>query len=223
MLSTPPPLQPKRKSTTKKVILIILFSLLGLFVLCIIASQIWSKTPKGQAAGTQSALTAIAKPTGVPIIVTIADTVDISMTAQPTGTQKPTKTPMPTMQKYETPTQTNTPEFSGITFLEIKEFREGATEIQWDEYKKQLKGKRIAWSGTVNDVEKTMGSYFVWVCMDYNCLNRSYFMLEDEELAFALQKGQQISFEGYIDPGMMDFMDLFGFDVNIDYAVITSK
>ncbi len=214
-MSTTPPTLPKKKSSKKTVLLIVFLGLIVLCVLIVIVSTNWAKTPEGQAAGTESAIksteTALAKP------------IPPTKTQKPTETSKPTKTLAPTSTKVETPTPTNTPEFSGITFYEIKEFREGATEIQWEEYKEQLKGKRIAWSGTIDDVEKTLGSYFAWVCMDYYCLNRSYFTIENEELAFSLQKGQQISFEGYIDPSMMDFLDLFGFDVNIDYAVITSN
>ena len=85
----------------------ILLSLLGLFVLCIVFSMIYSSTPAGKAASTARSLTQTAE---------ITDTVRPSQTPRPTSTDRPTAAPatatqetLPTAESRSNPVIVGTP------------------------------------------------------------------------------------------------------------------
>ena len=89
----------------------ILLSLLGLFVLCIVVSMIYSSTPAGKAAATERSLTQTAKPT---------NTIRPSQTQRPTATNLPVDSPtvipatatqeiLPTVESRSNPAIASTP------------------------------------------------------------------------------------------------------------------
>ena len=194
MASLPPPLLQRKKSYTGKAILIILLSIIGLCLLIVVISQAWSKTPEGKAVRTSVALTAAAKPTNAPIIITIENTPIHEPTEQ--ETKIPTKAD---------PTVTPTVVISSLSLQEIIDNSELMTEAQWKEYKKTLPGTYIRWSGFVYDVTKTLGLYSIDLCViDHYCADDVFFGYPKEE-AIKLNKDQWITVIGEISSVDTDF------------------
>lgn len=221
-MQTPPPINKPKKNKAGLIILIVVAALIILCVVIVLVSTSWAKTPEGMASLTQGAIDKTS--TALSITIEPTNTPKPENTLIPGPIEKPTKTPIPTKTLQPTITPTPTKELSSLTFEEIKAFRENATDLQWDAYKKTINGKRVQWSGTINNVDKSGNQFMVWVCMDSTfCLNRSYFTVEDPALAMELTKGQLITFDGIINTFGMDFLALLGFDVMIDNAVILSK
>ncbi len=110
---------------------------------------------------------------------------------------------------------------SNITWQEIKANREIMTDAQWNEYEKTIVGKRVHWVGFISEVaDDITGTNYVWVCIysadcEYNFLERVYFEYPVDK-SLALQKGQQITFEGDIESGIA----LLGFNVKLSNATI---
>ena len=195
MIGQPPPIYPKKKTKVARVILIILLCLIIICVAIVIVSQKWSKTPEGQAAGTQHALTAAAKPTREPIIITIANTSSNAKTPRPTKTQRPT--PTITVTKTTAPTVTTVP----LSFFEVANKYFTLTDLQWKEYAQSLIGSRVKWTGYVNNVDISFGSYYVLACVYYNYVCGGFvaqFEVPQND-AYLYKKGQQITFSGSIE------------------------
>lgn len=95
---------------------------------------------------------------------------------------------------------------SDLSFWEIRQTKQGLTDIQWEAYNKSLEGKRIRWTGYVEDVTKPIfGGYKVLVDMDPPSDTLSvqdiYFSIPKEQAA-SVQKDSAITFEGTIDAVM---------------------
>lgn len=89
-----------------------------------------------------------------------------------------------------------------VTYAEIRNSMKSMTEAQFKAYARGLKGKKIQWSGYVEDVKETSsGDYELLVDMDAPSV---LFSLSDvtfkvpNSIALSLQKDQQVEFEGII-------------------------
>lgn len=106
-------------------------------------------------------------------------------------------------QLTETPVQKQQLQpIADISFLEIRQKMENMTDLQFEEYTKSLKGKRVRWNGYVEDVkEKLFGGYEVLIDMDNP---NEPLSVQDitfntpKEQAVSLQKDSPIHFEGTI-------------------------
>ncbi|SLM28767.1 conserved exported hypothetical protein [Desulfamplus magnetovallimortis] len=102
------------------------------------------------------------------------------------------------IKRHIEPEQKNTISFSEIRY----NMNEGMTELQFKEYVKKLKGKRVKWSGWVEEVdEKFLGGYKVLVDMDSPNQPISVQDITFEvskEQALRLKKNEKITFEGTI-------------------------
>lgn len=101
-------------------------------------------------------------------------------------------------------------EISNISFKSIRNKIEGMTEAQFNAYSKSITGKRIKWTGWVEDVnEKMFGGYELWIDMDSPSEMVS---IQDitfnipEKLAMKLTKNKRVIFEGDIE----SVIDLLG-------------
>lgn len=221
-MQTPPPISKPKKNKTGLIILIVISALIILCVVIVLVSTSWAKTPEGIASLTQGSLNKTS--TFLNVTIEPTNTPKPENSQQPTKTIKPSKTailsntPIPTNTPQPTITPTPTKELSGLTFEEIKAFKENATDIQWDEYKKQINGKRVSWTGTIYNVDKQGNGYFIFICMDSYC-NSVSFNLSDKDIALGLNKAQTVTFEGYIDTTLMDFLAI-NFNISLDSAKI---
>ncbi len=97
------------------------------------------------------------------------------------------------------------PSLDSITFGTIRDYYNNSTEARWDIYKVQQKGKRIEWTGWVDDVEKDMfGDYYtVIIDMDSPEDILSIYDLTlnniSETTALKFTKLQKIKFNGIIE------------------------
>ncbi len=97
------------------------------------------------------------------------------------------------------------PSLDSITFGTIRDYYNNSTEARWDIYKVQQKGKRIEWTGWVDDVEKDMfGDYYtVNIDMDSPEDILSIYDLTlnniSETTALKFTKLQKIKFNGIIE------------------------
>jgi hypothetical protein len=222
---TPPALPVKKQSKTRKVFAIISIVLGGLLSLCILSVILINNSPSGKANLTQIArgitATALRITKISPLTQTLTKTPFPTKTlvpAKPTKTVIPTKTLMPTETIKPSITVTPTKVTSQLSYLEIINKRDSLTEIQWDDYKKQINGLKVHWSGTVYDVEKSFGMCDIEVCMNqYSCL--AYFTYPCEA-SISLNKNHPITFEGEIDTDLMDFL---GFSVYLANVIIISR
>ncbi len=216
-MSIPPPLTKTKKNKVWIVILIVVAAIVILCVAITILTSYWAKTPKGSASLTQGA----ADRTNTALFVTFEPTNTPNLKIKnPTKTPIPSKTAIPTKTSTSTITPTATKELSGISFQDIVNTKENSTDAQWDEYKKQIRNKRVIWSGIVDDVSKNGAAYLVYACIDNPCANRFYFRVSDQSIALNINKGDQINIDGEIDTDLIDFMDLFGMDIGLNKAVI---
>lgn len=90
-----------------------------------------------------------------------------------------------------------------ISFHEVRRNKENMTDLQWEEYAKSIKGKRIRWSGYVEEVKsKFFGGYQVLVDMDpphdKMSVQDVYLDKVTKEQALSLEKDNPIEFEGTI-------------------------
>lgn len=137
------PAKPPRK---RRKLLWIVGGILVTLLLCVVVAVLSNGDKEPQRASDKSTAAAVAeKATAAP---------------KPTKTPIPSKTPKPTATPIPTPTEKP---ISAITYQEIREKREAATDAQWDEYAKPLKGTRVQWSGWVAEV-KASGE--IWIDMD---------------------------------------------------------
>lgn len=101
---------------------------------------------------------------------------------------------------------------TSISFKEIRHNMEVMTDLQFEEYAKTLIGKRVGWSGYVEDVkQKFLGGYEVWIDMDSP---DELFSVQDitfevsREQALSLKKDSRIKFVGTISFVMNLFTSL---------------
>jgi len=92
------------------------------------------------------------------------------------------------------------------SYATIRAQMEGMTEAQFKQYARSLKGKRVQWTGWVEDVNETLfGNYEVWVDMD---APDELFSVQDvtfdvpADVALSLRRDQKITFTGIIDSAL---------------------
>lgn len=87
--------------------------------------------------------------------------------------------------------------------------REAWTEAQFKAYARGVDGKRVRWTGWIDDVnEKLLGGYEIWIDMDPPTADLSTYDVSFDitaQQAMNLQKDRRIEFEGTIK-NMMDIM-----------------
>lgn len=84
------------------------------------------------------------------------------------------------------------------------------TEAQWENYAHGLRGMRInGWTGTVRDVDQTLGRYAVLVMVGGSRDNQLTVPVS-EEVALAIDRGQSVTVSGQIDSviWVFDLIDL---------------
>jgi len=112
-------------------------------------------------------------------------------------------------------------EYIKDSFFTIRNNIERMTEAQWKAYVRSLKGKRVKWTGWVEDVnEKWIGGYELLVDMDSPDAFLSVYDLSfdiPDDLALKLNKDQRVSFEGDISHV---FNILGSCRVSLDEAVV---
>ncbi|MBI9080259.1 MAG: hypothetical protein JEY79_11040 [Pseudodesulfovibrio sp.] len=112
----------------------------------------------------------------------------------------------PDVEKTEQAQKTAAPvtiaPLSNLTYAQIDRASKKMTELQFDEYAKTLKGKRVEWRGTIVDVEKTMfGDYEVLI--DQTGTGIQDVTIEvDKNTAMRLSKDQTIRYTGTIEQTM---------------------
>ncbi len=108
----------------------------------------------------------------------------------------PDETSSTTADAKTEPNPTNTPE-PVPAYTEIRENIETMTEAQWESFAETLKGKAInEWTGTVKDVDQTLGSYTVLVSVGNRDNQVSVPVEEDQALTF--NKGDEVTFSGTV-------------------------
>lgn len=228
VLGLPPELEEKSKKaspkTSKKTIKIVTFTLLGLFVLCLIFGMINSSTPEGKARNTQYALEYTQTNSAKLLNNYFRETAKIENT--PVNTINPTQlnsfTPdfTSTLIVSSTPEFTMTPVISNLQFQDILNKYHQSTEVQWKSYSKEIQGTKVKWTGFVENVDKVLGITSVHVCIDaYYCSDYVFFNYP-ESMAIKLNKEQKISFTGNIQTISTLFDSV---SVSLDNVIILSE
>lgn len=82
-------------------------------------------------------------------------------------------------------------------YTEIRQNLEDMTEAQWEAYADSLAGKSIeGWTGTVKDVDQTLGSYAVLVAVGDD--DNQVSVPVDEDTALLFNKGDEVTFSGTV-------------------------
>jgi len=91
---------------------------------------------------------------------------------------------------------------SSVTYTEIRNSMEPMTDAQFKAYVRSLEGKKIRWTGYVEDVKETSATdYKLLVDMDSPSVWLSVYDVSFEvpnSVALSLKKDQQVEFEGII-------------------------
>lgn len=86
------------------------------------------------------------------------------------------------------PVPATVPVSTDLAFINIRRAMETQTDLQFEEYARSLKGKRIRWRGYVEEVrEKMFGGYEVWIDMD-----PPHAPLSVQDVTFAVPKAQAL-------------------------------
>ena len=87
-----------------------------------------------------------------------------------------------------------------LTYQLINAAHTETTEAQWDEIAELLKGKPVAWSGVVIDVDRNLldDLYEVWIDMDNTGVQDVTFDVT-RSVAIGLRKGRRYRFTGRIE------------------------
>ena len=97
------------------------------------------------------------------------------------------------------------PSLDSITFGTIRDYYNNSTEARWDIYKVQQKGKRIEWTGWVDDVEKDMFGDYYTVNIDMDSPEDIFSIYDltlnniSETTALKFTKLQKTKFNGIIE------------------------
>ncbi len=121
------------------------------------------------------------------------------------------------MQSTLTPLATRVPTItpSALTMQEIEEKRENFTEIQWEEYEKSLKGVRVHWTGSVDQVTED-GT--VYLDVGESLFHGVYLDGLPRDTLRQLNKGQVIEFEATIK----NVSTILGLAIRLDSPTIIS-
>lgn len=109
-----------------------------------------------------------------------------------------------------------------LTFDEVRPSKGNFTDLQWDEYRRSLHGRKVErWAGVINEVRETALSnkYYVEVkiAREYD----DVFLYTDKDTALNLPKNGNIVFSGeVVNTSPRLFRD--GFALEIDNATIES-
>lgn len=193
-----------------KTILIVVASLAGLCILCVIGSLIYSATPAGRAAATvrvgEKENTAVAQST---------------INAAPAQTEVPANTPTPT--PTETPLPTSTPLYVAggpyptpqpDLYTEILSNIPNMTDVQFKEYATSMIGKRIHLEGEVIEVYE---DYRILFTPDHaRIMDRASVKGLPKDVVLKISKDQHIS----IDATIIEFTDLLGFQIDVAEPVL---
>lgn len=105
-------------------------------------------------------------------------------------------------------------------FLEIKDNYETMTEAQWENFADETKGAYVdGWSGTVQEVDQTLGKYNVTIEYDTYPELRFYIPDYPKEDALALERDQEVSVSGTVSL----VSAAFGYSIHLENATITTK
>ena len=126
----------------------------------------------------------------------------------PRYTPRPTYTPLPTA--------TSTPNFPNlISISEVKAKYDQLTKIQWEEYRSQIQGRNIYFSGVVGNVYE---DYSVWIDTDKGYVVKLYNVPPD--IAKSLNKNQRVEGYGKIRDADLGFLVLY-IDIDIYPDLLT--
>jgi len=132
---------------------------------------------------------------GTPTAIARSATATVGLSSTPSAPATPalTNTPMPT----------NTPIPLAPPVSEIIENHRQMTDVQWDAYVKQLRETLAQdWEGWVEDVDKILGKYVLYVDVDPPELSFSTYEVAfniPEEMALAYNQDQYIRFTGIVE------------------------
>lgn len=186
---------------SKKIIFFSLLAIVGLFTAITVYGNSLQNTPEGRAQLTEMAYTK-----------TPTKTVEITSTA------KAAIKPSPIIMATSTIEITPTPEISDLQFRDIVDQHRQMTDVQWKAYAKSIQWETVQWTGYVKNVDKSLGSVTVTVCIG-SCQNYVFFDYPENE-ALKLNKQQNITFTGKIS--IVD--DMFGIvTVYLDNTQIISQ
>lgn len=193
----------------KQLLLIVSASLVGLCLLCVLFSIIYSLTPQGRAAATQrAAVTMITlrplttrTPTP-PAPQAPSATTESTPTPAPSDTPPPTPTPL-----YAAPGPYPTPK-PGL-YEEIHANKSSMTDLQFKDYCASLVGQRIHLEGAVTEVYP---DYRLQIDPDGGgFLDRAVIKGLPKETALLISKDHRVSLDGTIT----EIDDFLGLQVNI--------
>jgi hypothetical protein len=197
---------------------IIVFLIVGIILVALVNNTATRNLFKGGDIDTSiaSQLTYIPLPTytNYPTHTTVS-------TNQPTRTQKstnspspsptgPTNTPLPTNTPRPTSTPTVTPLPNLITCHAIIVKHDGATDLQWQEYKEEAQGRNIYFSGKIRQVYEDN-----WASLESKDECGVSIYRIPHEIAVRLYKGQYV--EGY---GTIKKLSWFLWVADIDINII---
>ncbi len=116
-----------------------------------------------------------------------------------------------------------TPRPTMVPYAEVAEKQPGMTEVQWDNWKKELEGSWIeGWEGIVSNVDKEMlgKRYVLYVDLDYGEIaSYDVALYIPEADAAKYNKDQTVQFSGVVD----DIMVVLAPVIYVDEAQVQIK
>lgn len=131
---------------------------------------------------------------------------------------RPTRTPLAPLTTDRVEQATD----ALLRFDEVLPAQGDMTDLQWQEYRKSLVGRRVqSWQGEVNEVREEALSDRVYVEVKISRQFDDVFLYIDKETALSLKKGQRITFSGEVTGTDLRLIR-DGFALEVDNAMILS-
>jgi hypothetical protein len=188
--------QPKKKTSTKKIIGIALLGLIGLCVICVAFGTYINSTPSGKATQTARALATQIKPVQGIVNTSRPGNTDVPVPTEP----PPTNIPRPML---------------GMDLSQFVSKYDSLTDMQKKDFIGQSTGKWVSWTGTINDV-KSNGT--ILVNISDTMLSTVSLEGVSSDVAIKLTKGQSINYEGRLS----SIMDLLGLHIYLEDVQIVN-